>query len=195
MRNLEKLIGKLIDQILDEISDQVLYVYDFDDTLFETKGSIHLINTDTGVARKIRFHEFHEYELKPNEKFDMDDFYKIIEPKALPTFEHFKRIYQRMGPKSVAICTARPDAEPIREFMDSLGYTDIEIAALGEANPRGNVGDVNASRKKRWIKDKITTDKLARVEFFDDNLKNVEAVAELQKEFCEVKIKAHHVYW
>lgn len=193
---IEKLIEECISQVLLEIAHsypEELNVYDFDDTLVTTEGTIHLVNKKTGERRELHPHEFHEYHLQPNEEFDLSDFDKLVNPQALPHLTRMKADYERLGPHGVAICTARPDASPVIDFMGTQGMADVEIVAVGEAKPVGDVGTLNAHRKKSYMKNKILQRGLSILRFFDDNAENCESVASLASDFPDVHIEVEHV--
>jgi len=193
---IEKLIEQCLSQVLTEIAHsypEELNVYDFDDTLVTTEGTIHLVNTETNERRELHPHEFHEYRLEPHEEFDLSDFDKLINPTALPHLARMKADYQRLGPHGVSICTARPDSNPVIAFMSAQGMSDIEIVAIGDVSPRGDVGTLNSSRKKAYLTKKILQRGLRVLRFFDDNLENCEAAKSLAGEFPDVVVEVEHV--
>ena len=82
------------------------------------------------------------------------------------------------------ILTARGSAEPVHQFLDDIGLPDIEVSALGDANPH---------MKALWIDGRIKRDGLDMVEFFDDSHKNIAAVKELKQLHPEVTIITRHI--
>lgn len=197
--NLETLVEEYTSKILREIFDEELpdelNVYDFDDTLVRTEGTIHLLNTQTGERRELHPHEFHEYELGPDEEFDLSDFGVVINPVKLPHLSRMKSDYARLGPYGVAICTARPSIEEVAKFMAREGMGDIEMVGVGLFQPvKGKgVGEHNARRKKDYLKGKLQQRKLKVLRFFDDNEMNCAAAKTLAKEFPDVQIEVELV--
>jgi len=189
---LEILIKEYASKILREIFDNApneLNVYDFDDTLCSTEGTVHLINKTTGKTRELSPHEFHEYHLKDDEEFDLSDFGVILNPVTLPHFDRMKADYKRLGPYGVSICTARPAANEIIEFISQQGMPDVEVVAVGDFTPTGDVGELNAARKQAYLRGKLQQGNIKILRFFDDNLFNVQAAEKLVEEFPEVQIE------
>lgn len=196
---LEKFIKEYVTKVFLEFSEKKfpdeLNVYDFDDTLIETDGVIHLINTVTGEQRELHPHEFHEYELGPDEEFDLTDFTTMVNPIKLPHLSRLKSDYARLGPLGVAICTARPSTYEIEKFMADEGVGDIEMVATGlHSPPKGKpLGKYNARKKKEFLKKKLQQRKLKILRFFDDNELNCTAAQSLVKEFPNVLIEVELV--
>ena len=193
---LRHLIEGCLSQVLLEIAysyPEELNVFDFDDTLVATEGTIHLINLETDERRELHPHEFHEYRLKPHEHFDLSDFERLKNPVSLPHLQKMKSDYQRLGPHGVSVCTARADAAPVMEFMESQGMPGIEIVAVGDASPTGDVGAINPARKKAYLKSKILERGLRTLRFYDDNIGNVMAARSLASVFPDVTIEVEHV--
>lgn len=193
---LQNVIEDCLSQVLIEMAHSYpdeLNVYDFDDTLIKSEGTIHLVNTETGERRELHPHEFHEYHLLPHEEFDLSDFDKLVNPVVLPHLKKMQSDYARLGPHGVTICTARPDANPVIEIMRTFGMPDIEIVATGEPAPRGDVSYLNSSRKKDYLKKKILQRGLRILRFYDDNVDNVKAARTLSDEFPDVKIEVELV--
>ena len=97
--------------------------------------------------------------------------------------------YTRLGPHGVSICTARPDANPVIEIMATFGMPDIEIVALGDPVPKGNISHLNSSRKKTYLTKKILQRGLKILRFYDDNIDNVSSARTLVNEFPDVQIE------
>lgn len=197
--NLEMLIERYAEKIISEIAAEQfpreLNVYDFDDTLARTEGVIHLVNTDTGERRELHPHEFHEYELKNNEEFDLSDFGVVINPVTLPHLARMKADYARLGPKGVSICTARPTTDEVVKFITQEGMTGVEVVAVGRFSPiKGHgVGEHNAAKKKEYLKKKIEERNLNILRFFDDNAMNCSAAQSLVQEYPDVVIEVELV--
>ena len=193
---LETLIEEYVSKIITEIFDDVpkeLNVYDFDDTIVRAEGVIHLVNKKTGERRELSPQEFQTYDVGKDEQFDLSDFSNLLNPTTLPHFERMKADYQRLGPNGVAICTARPYSDSIIKFMADNGMPDIEIVAVGEPVPTGNVSNANARKKQDYLRNKIAQRNLQILRFFDDNRANCRAAKALAKEFPGVQIEVENV--
>lgn len=197
---IKSIIEKHVDEVFKEFLEnskpeelKELNVYDFDDTLVRTAGSIYIVDTDTGEKREITPHEFHEYHLKPNEKFDLTDFGQMVEPIILPHLSKMKADYERLGASGVAICTARPYSGAVIDFIGSQGMPDIEIVAVGDPEPKKDVGKLNAMKKQKYLRKKLKQGNLKILRFFDDNKENCQAAKSLAAEFPDVAIKVEKV--
>lgn len=193
---LQNTIKECLNEVLNDMAHsypEELNVYDFDDTLFKTDGTIHLVNRETGERRELHPHEFHEYHLQPHEEFDLSDFNTLVNPQELPHLKRMQADYARLGPHGVTICTARPDANPVIAIMSTVGMPDIEVVAIGDSAPRGDVSHLNSSRKKAYLKSKILQRGLRILRFFDDNVDNVKSAKTLADEFPDVQIEVELV--
>jgi hypothetical protein len=189
-KHIEKLINKEVENILENLFDSEsaeLCVYDFDDTLIKSDSTINLVNVKTGERKELTSHEFHEYHLEPGEQFDLSAFAGLDKnTKKLPLFSKLQADYSRLGPSGVAILTARPAPEPVHQFLRKNGLSGIEVAAVGDLSPVGDVRDENASRKKSWLEKQIKRRNLKRLSFYDDNAANIGAARELEAEYPDV---------
>jgi hypothetical protein len=199
-QKIKRLVTEIVTKILDEVElgRQVehppeLNVYDFDDSLVETKGIIEILNKNTGIKREISAHLFHTISLAPHEEFVLDDFNKLLEAKPLPLLDRMKEKYKQLGPMGVSVCTARPEPDAVRDFMIQHGMGDIEIAAVGDAAPRGDVAHINSSRKRKYLRTKILERDLKVLRFFDDNAENCRAALTLKNEFPNIQIEVEQI--
>lgn len=188
--NLEKLINETVDQILEKFvgprSDE-LHVYDFDDTLVRTDSTIFVVNTQTSERRELHPHEFHEYHLDQDEQFDLTNFHAVENPTLLPHFEKLKSDYARLGPNGVAILTARPEAAGVQRFLKKHGMGNIVVAAVGIDNPTMDVRDMNADKKRKWLKVQLDNRPIGLLSFYDDNDANISAAQSLQGDYPDVR--------
>jgi hypothetical protein len=161
-----------------------LRVFDFDDTLVVTDAKVHVIHAD-GVHQVLTPAEFAVYEKQPGDTFDYAEFRQLINPRAIQWMGRILRnVYDKYGPKGIAILSARSTPEPILQFLDALGMTGIEVRALDNADPK-----VKAEWIDRWIRDHS----LDHVEFFDDSPKNIAAVKDLRDLHPGVHVVVRHV--
>ena len=153
-----------------------LFVFDFDHTLVHVDGHVYVVNSKTKKRKTISFAEYHSYKLKPNEDFDVNEFEKVVNP--IKNDEMFERLQKVLG--KAVILTARSQAEPVKEYLNSLGI-NIPVNAIGIYIKGKNTNFINADRKKEWIKKAILLKDFNHVEFYDDNELNINAVNSLQK--------------
>lgn len=197
-KTIKKLIENVVESVLDETPlgqalEQELHVYDFDDSLVETKGTIGILNKDTGTVREIHPSIFHTIDLELNEEFLLESFDNVLDANPLPLLNRMKEVYKRLGPNGVSICTARSSDGLVREFMIQQGMGDIEIAAVGDAAPKGNVEQINSSRKRSYLRKKILQRDLKILYFYDDNAANCHSAMTLQNEFPDVQIVVERI--
>lgn len=164
-----------------------LIIYDFDDTLVSTTSAVYVKNKNSSSVKELVAHKFYEYELGPDEEFDMSEFEKLNDPELLPLFDDFVNDIKNYGKNSVAILTARYNTVPIKKFLNELGIVGIEIVGVGIKNPSPGDKDVAAGRKKQWIKSQIIKRNLNIVIYFDDNEDNIISAKSLEDEFKNVK--------
>lgn len=178
---LRECVGRLV---LEKADGRRLRVFDFDDTLVKTDAMVYVTDRQ-GVVRSMTPGEFAVYEKKPGDVFDYSDFRKLINPRTIkPMMKLLNRIHDHHGSDGIVILSARSVSRPIKEFMMTHGYSDIEVVALDNASPHV---------KAEWISKRIRAARINTLEFFDDSHKNVAAVKELREKHPDVKIHVHHV--
>ena len=100
-----------------------------------------------------------------------------------PVVRIFKDAIERFGSHSVHICSARANAEPIQDIIESLlGHSNIAIAAVGHSSVSVNSTPLNALRKRDHIKWLIKEKKPKTLYFYDDSYHNLEAVHSLRND-------------
>lgn len=163
-----------------------LRVFDFDDTLVRTDARVG-VAPSSGKKFWLTPGEYATYEKHPEDQFDYSEFGQIKNPKIIPwTTNILRKVYEKNGPLGAVILTARgtQSQNAIKQFLDDAGMPGIEIVTLGDSNPQA---------KSNWIKQKMMSDGIDHVEFFDDSKKNVEAVADLKSDLPDRKIKSRKV--
>ena len=84
-----------------------LRVFDFDDTLVQTKSHIYVKHKD-GKKSTLTPGEYAVYEPKDGDDFDFSDFQKVNDPQEIKGVTNLlKRIVSATGERTVAILTAR----------------------------------------------------------------------------------------
>jgi len=67
---------------MQELSGKKLRVFDFDDTLVQTKSNIYITHTD-GKKSTLTPGEYAVYEPKKGDKFDFSDFQQVKQPQEI----------------------------------------------------------------------------------------------------------------
>ncbi len=156
-----------------------IHVFDFDDTLVRTNSKIHIIHKD-GRTSSLRPREYAAYRRVPGDVFDYSEFEKVIDPVLIPsTFLRLKRAISDVGHENVFILTARGNPDPVAEYLSSIGVEGIRVFATGTSDP---------AAKAQVIKDNVTSRGVGRVYFYDDAMKNIDAVRNLRKILPSVDI-------
>ena len=164
------------------LSEKKLRVFDFDDTLVKSNSKVYVINK--GKKKTLTTGQFAIYKQKSGDEFDFSDFDKVIEPKQIKSmFKVFKNIYKASGSRRLTILTARASYKPVRQFLKDVGYNDVYVVALGNANPQ---------KKSNWVKSQIEKG-YDDILFFDDSNKNIKAVKALGKKYPSIKLNTRLV--
>jgi len=159
-----------------------LRIFDFDDTLVKSNSKVFLIRN--GEKKEMTPGEFAIYKKKPGDEFDFSEFDRVIEPKQIKSmFRVFKNIYKASGSRRLTILTARAAYKPVRKFLKDVGFNDVYVVALGDANPQ---------KKADWIQSQIQKG-YDDILFLDDSPKNVKAVKKLKQKYPNIKMDARVV--
>lgn len=186
MSSTTKLLTVYIQGVVTEakLQSKRLRIFDFDDTLVKTDAKVHVTDA-AGVTFELAPAEFAVYEKVEGDTFDYTDFERLINPRTIKWMcRILHNVYAHHGPQGLVVLSARGHSAPIKKFLDEMGLINIEIVALGDANPQ---------TKALWIDARIKRDELKNVEFFDDSHKNVAAVRGLREHHHDVEIVARHI--
>lgn len=165
-----------------------LRVFDFDDTLALTDSAVRVFSGDTFV-RNLTSHEYKSYKLKPGERFDASEFDKVINPRVIkPTMAVLRKVVGKPSP--AVILTGRGEAQPVREWLGSIGIRVDDVVALGKTV--ANTAAL-AAAKRRWIANAIKKSGWQYVEVFEDSRENLDAMESLKTEFPDVKFVLRYV--
>lgn len=148
-------------------------VFDFDDTLAQTKSNVLYTLPEDETQYKIDAATFAKEGaqlLADGAEFDFSEFSKVMNGKKGPLFEVAKIIAGKRGTDDVFVLTARPEnaAVPIHEFLKELGLNIPvkNIIGLGNSSPQA---------KADWIVSKVG-EGYNDFYFADDHTGNVKAV-------------------
>lgn len=150
---------------------------DFDDTLVRT-GAMVIVNHANGVTEEMTPGEYAIYDPQHGDQFNYSQFDgPLINPRQIgQVFNAFKKdLLITTHNKIVLILTARGAQKPLRDYLTSIGIDpkknrNLRIATLGSGDPQHKAGVIAALIEKKGFDD---------VEFFDDSVKNRDAVAAL----------------
>jgi hypothetical protein len=150
-------------------------VFDFDDTLAQTKSNV-LYTMPDGTKGKIDAATFAKDAGKmeaEGAQWDFSEFSKVMDGKKGPLFDVAKKIQDARGSEDIFVLTARPQdaAGPIKEFLSSLGLNIplANITGLADGRPQA---------KADWMLGKFA-DGYNDFYFTDDAMKNVKAVRDV----------------
>lgn len=160
-----------------DVAVKKLRIFDMDDTLVTT-GSRIIVNHKNGTKTSLTPGEYAVYDKKSGDVMDYSEFQTLKNPREIKAMTKVLRIfYHSNGDRKLTILTARGVVEPIKEYLNSIGITNIEIIALNDSNPM---------KKAEWIESQI---KLGYndIFFIDDSPKNVVAVNTLKLKYPDLK--------
>jgi hypothetical protein len=150
-------------------------IFDFDDTLAQTKSNV-LYTMPDGTTGKIDAGTFAKDAGKMEAEgavWDFSEFSKVMNGKKGPLFDIAKKIQDVRGSEDIFVLTARPqDADgPIKEFLASLGLNIPlkNITGLADGRPKA---------KADWMIGKFA-EGYNDFYFTDDHLGNVRAVKDV----------------
>jgi hypothetical protein len=163
--------------ILFENTVKKLRIFDFDDTLVKSNSRVKLIDKN-GKEKWLTPGEYAIYQKQPGDEFDYSEFKQVIEPEEIKALTKVLRnFYHAGGDRRITILTARGVAEPIQDFLKTIGIQNVDIVAVDSSDPK---------KKSDWIEDKISQG-YNDIFFIDDSPKNVEAVQKLKSQYPDVK--------
>ena len=166
-----------------EVVGKKLRVFDFDDTLVQTKSHIYITHKD-GKKSKLTPGEYAIYEPKNGDKFDFSDFEKVKQPQEIKgVTDLLRKLAKAEGERKIVILTARGAYKPVKDYLQDIGLRDIYVVALNSADPQD---------KADWIEQKIK-EGYNDVFFIDDSHKNVQAVQKLEKKYPDIKLQVRQV--
>lgn len=146
-----------------------LRVFDFDDTLVSSEGSVTIVKPD-GERVTMNSATFAHLKQVPGDKADHGAFNNVVKPRIIKkNFDEFRKFVE--DGERVVILTARPkgSASAVKKFLKEHGVEGVDVVALASSDPYD---------KARWIDKEIEEGGYDDVEFFDDSSANARAVAE-----------------
>ena len=161
-----------------------LWVFDFDDTLVKTSSRVHVIRDEEKFDMTTS--EYVQHVKQHNEIFDYSDFQHLIDPQPIEQVcrllrDAIERSIHLPKLHNVIVLTARGFANPVHEFLTSIKCSGIEVVALVS---------VSHEEKAHWINKRLEGVQIDEIHFFDDSLKNIEAVQVLVR---SINVHTYHV--
>ena len=163
-----------------------LRIFDFDDTLVQTKSHIYIRHKD-GSKSKLTPAQYAVYDEKPGDEFDFSDFSRVQEPTEIKRITNVLRKIVQKSSETVYILTARAAYKPIRQYLKDIGVNTnkIYVVALASNNPKD---------KADWIEDKIDNEGYDDIYFADDSKKNVDTAKKMLKsKGKQIKYRVQHI--
>ena len=168
----------------EDISGKKLRVFDFDDTLVQTKSNIYITHKG-GKKSTLTPGEYAVYEPKNGDEFDFSDFEQVKQPEEIKRITNVLRKVVQTSKEPVYILTARSAADPIRRYLKDIGINSnkINVIALASNNPKD---------KADWIEDMIDNKGYDDIYFADDSQKNVDTAKQMLRT-KNVKWRVQHI--
>jgi len=147
----------------------ILYIFDFDDTLVKSDAEVTVTHRD-GSTTRLSSEEFVKYNPHSGDDFDFSEFEKYPQNARPinPVLDRLNKAIAEQGNDNVVILTARQLIAPVREFLSDQGIdTSIHVEAVGSADPND---------KARFVLSKLKNADYDGVHVFEDNINNIHAI-------------------
>jgi len=175
---------------------KAIYFVDVDETLFQTFAKVKVVK-DGKVTHELDNQEYNSYILQPGEEFDYHEFkdgdlFKRTSKPIHAVLQKIEEIHQKVKqqPDSrIILLTARADfvdKEPfLQTFRDhGLDIDDMYVHRTG--NDKGSAPE----RKKKAIREYLSTTEYDRAKMVDDHDGNLDAFLSLKLEFPNIDFRA-----
>jgi len=162
-----------------------LHIYDFDDTLVDSKCLAYVRDSTGVIVKKLDAKEFKIYKLKPGEVYDFKEFHEYPE-KGILIGQTVRLFRQSLDNSNVRTCiiTARAKKTPVYDFLSDRGIYCPEIFAINDSTAAG---------KSNLVREILTRDYYHNVILYEDNEENINMIRTTAKLFDEVKFTGYHV--
>ena len=171
-----------------------LFVFDFDDTLVDTASSeLRVKITHTLPSGRVRTYvktsdEYASFKLPTTGRIQLNfaDFESVPDDIEIKTY-YFNLLKRALANSKthVIILTARAADKPVAQFLkDTLPGRQPRVVAVGTSDPFA---------KSLYIKQLIERFSFKYIYYYDDAVKNIDAVATLEDEYPDVEFDLHHV--
>lgn len=155
-----------------------LRVFDFDDTLVHVDATIYITHKD-GSKEGLTPAEYAVYTPQEGDTFNFSEFSSVIK-KAKPLEDNIQDLIKSYNDptEKTTILTARLLGFPVKKYLKDEFGIEPYVVGLGSSDPQ---------EKARWIENQINKG-YNDIEFRDDSKKNVDAVADLEDKYPDVKL-------
>lgn len=149
---------------------KTLVIFDFDDTLFESKSQI-VVRSPRFGTKYLTSGEYASFVPEADDELDFSQF-EGYPPDIKPiqaTVRRLRNAVMKHGLDNVIILTARSNSTPIQQVLRDFRLPAIYVAAVGSSNP---------ATKAEYTVRTVTEEEYNRVELFEDNVRNIVAIRE-----------------
>ena len=163
----------------------VLHIFDFDDTLVNSKSKVRISHAD-GSSSELQSSEYATYDEKPGDVMDFSDFDSYPQEAEIieDVFSELSAAIEKDGIESVVILTARAEADPVREFMEHSGISNISVHAVGSSDPKD---------KAKYVLERLKEKSVNLIRVFEDNARNLREIRKVVRKNGEVKLQTYRV--
>ncbi len=161
-----------------------LHIFDFDDTLVSSEAKVR-ITMSNGKIKELSSEEYASYTPKENEIQDFSDFDAYPQnPEIIePVFAELQSAIALDGIQNVIILTARSNPIPVRLFLRANRIPEIQVIAVGSADPMA---------KASYILNRVKNEPIKEVRVFEDNARNIRTIRKVMKK-TGIKLKTNRV--
>ncbi len=150
-----------------------LYIFDFDDTLAMTDSHVRVIRKD-GTTQRLNSRAFAKYRPSAGDELDFSEFKQASGTLIDSTVATLRNAVRQHGFENVYIVTARDVAEPVTEFLISMGITPPEVVATA-----GSEG------KAVWLTRQLELNNYTSVYVYEDCKKNITMLKDIVDAYNE----------
>ena len=175
-----------------------LYVFDIDDTLFQTTARAKVTNSK-GEVKFLNSEELKDFKIKDNETICFAEFKdsKKFANESRPIKPIIKKAQDCIkkaayGSKTILL-TARSDLDCKDLFLEYLNSSGLDINRI-YVERAGNLAKLKTPEAKKLIISKyLETHQYRAAYLFDDSMDNIQSFVQLKKIFPNIRIIPKHV--
>lgn len=161
-----------------------LWVFDFDDTIARSGGTVVVRDKMGREVRKVNSHDYKSLELKPGDYIDYDQFGITADDTTAikKWFNILKKVHDRGDP--FFILTARDNIIGVRKWLESEGISNPHVIAVGmrlkDRLVRGSKRLAAAQEKAKVLSAAARQGRFSDIVFVDDDIANIDAARSLK---------------
>jgi len=175
-----------------------LYVFDIDDTLFQTTARAKVENSN-GRIRYLSSRQLKDYELADHEKICFSEFTdaRKFAEESIPIKPMIKKAQKcikktAFGSKTILL-TARADLDCKSKFINYLASSGLDMNHVYVERAGNYLNLSTADAKKNIIENYLRLRSYKKVYLYDDSLENIKSFMKLKKIFPKINIIPRHV--